>query len=358
MIVFCSYFPANFSHANDNVQYNKFLELGNNIDGIPKQAWQNSQLKQGFTSVSNVSLIYGPNAKDDWSKGLESIANVSNLFSKFQQPKTTYVYLYGLSDVDWAEKKLADLLDESEEKSFRQNHSGQLAKVICRSTCYSAMQFTVNSPGQKAFNKKSIILIGTDVTLNQEYSTEKKTFSHEYFHSLMRIAQYEPIAQLDTYGEWPPLWFIEGTASFIENVSQNSKSYEKYLDYRKFHYNRNTNSLIWNKTFFDNFLNESILTTDWQNGNQDGMYEVGMRIVEILVAAEGIDSIMNVYLDIAKGNTFIQSFHNVYGIKWSEAKKVISKVLVEGNDQRLNVYDHIDNFIGGGGTQMKIFVAA
>ena len=220
------------------------------------------------------------------------------------------------------------------------------------------MQFTVNSPGQKAFNKKSIILIGTDVTLNQEYSTEKKTFSHEYFHSLMRIAQYEPIAQLDAYGEWPPLWFIEGTASFIENVSQNSKSYEKYLDYRKFYYDRHPGHTKWNKTFFDNFLNESILTTDWQNGNQDGMYEVGMRIVEILVAAGGIDSIMNVYLGIAKGNSFLESFNNVYGIKWSEAKIVLSKVLVNKTEPSIIFYDQFNSIVGGGGTQMKIFVAA
>jgi hypothetical protein len=220
------------------------------------------------------------------------------------------------------------------------------------------MQFTVNSQGQKAVDKKSIILIGTDLTLNQEYSTEKKTFSHEYFHSLMRIAQYEPNAQLDVYGEWPPLWFIEGTASFIENVSQNNKSYEKYLDYRKFHYNRNTNSLRWNKSFFDNFLNESILTTDWQNGNQDGMYEVGMRIVEILVAAGGIDSIMNVYLDMAKGNTFLQSFNNVYGIKWTDARVVMSKILVSKSEPKVDVYEEVIKCGGGGGIQMRIFVAA
>jgi succinate-acetate transporter protein len=88
------------------------------------------------------------------------------------------------------------------------------------------------------------------------------------------------------------------------------------------------------------------------------MYEVGMRIVEILVAAGGIDSIMNVYLDMAKGNTFIQSFNNVYGIKWSEAKVVLSKVLVSKTTPSINAYDQFSNTFGGGGAQMKIFVAA
>ena len=69
-------------------------------------------------------------------------------------------------------------------------------------------------------------------------------------------------------------------------------------------------------------------------------------------------SIMNVYLGIAKGNSFLESFNNVYGIKWSEAKIVLSKILVNKTEPSIIFYDQFNSIVGGGGTQMKIFVAA
>jgi hypothetical protein len=349
--------PTNFSHADDNARYNNFLELENKIDSIPKDAWQNSQLKQGFTPVPNVSLIYGPNSKDDWSEGLESIANVSNLFSKYQQPKFTYIYFYNISDVDWADKKIEELLNDTEEKHFKQNNGGEIANSICPKLCTSAMQFTPYDSGQKVADRKSIILIGTDVNLKQKYSAKKALFSHEYFHSLQRISLHDPKDQINVYAEYPPTWFSEGTASFMENVSQNNNSYESYLGYRKFHYERHINRTL-TKSFFDNFLNESNLNSDWQRFNHEGMYEVGMRVVEILVAAGGIESIMNVYIDMAKGNTFLQSFNNVYGIKWTDAKVVMSKILVSKIEPKVDIYEEVIKCGGGGGIRMRIFVAA
>ena len=116
------------------------------------------------------------------------------------------------------------------------------------------MQFTPYDSSQKVGDRKSIILIGTDVNLKQKYSAKKALFSHEYFHSLQRIGLHDPKDQINVYTEWPPTWFSEGTASFMENVSQNNSSYENYLGYRKFHYDRHITRTL-SKSFFDNFLN-------------------------------------------------------------------------------------------------------
>ena len=123
----------------------------------------------------------------------------------------------------------------------------------------------------------------------------------------------------------------------------------------------NKEVIDWNelsKSFFDNFLNESSPNSDWQRFNHEGMYEVGMRVVEILVAAGGIESLMNVYIDMAKGNTFLQSFNNVYGIKWTEAKVVMSRILVTKSEPKVDVYEEVLKSGGGWGIQMRIFVAA
>lgn len=316
-------FPVNFSHANQN---NTLSDLENNITSVSNQAWSKSQIKNNTLNVGSIKLIYGPNTKNDWNEGLEAIYNVSKLFDKFEQPKSTYIYFYNISDVAWADENISNLLNDSEERNFKQNNGGEIARSICPKLCTSASQFTPYNPGQKITDRKSIILMGTDVNIVNKYG-KKALFAHEYFHSLMRIAQHEPKDQLDIYGEWPPLWFTEGTASFMENVSQNANSYEDYLEYRKIHYNRSISKEL-DKAFFDNFLDESNLKSGWQKWNHEGMYEVGMRLTEILVASGGLESIMNVYLYMGSGDTFLEAFNKVYGIQWIEAKVSLSKILI------------------------------
>lgn len=322
-IVSLCLFPINSSHADQSIS---LLDFENNISNVSNQAWSKSQIKNKTLSVSNIKISYGPNSTGDWSEGLEAIHNVSKLFNKFEQPKSTYIYLYNISDIAWADENISALLNDSEEKHFKQNNGGVIAKSVCPKLCTSASQFTPYNPGQRVTDRKSIILIGTDVNIVTKYG-KKALFAHEYFHSLMRIAQHDPKDQLDMYGEWPPLWFTEGTASFMENVSQNANSYENYIEYRKIHYDRDISKQL-DKAFFDNFLNESNLKTSWQKWNHEGMYPVGMRVTEILVASGGIESLMNVYLHMGSGNTFLEAFNKVYGVQWVEAKLSLSKILL------------------------------
>lgn len=322
VIAACWSFPVNFSYANQSIT---FSDLENNTKSVSSQAWSKSQIKNNTLSVGDINLIYGPNTKGGWDEGLEAIYNVSKLLSKFEHPKSTYIYLYNISDVAWADEKISILLNDSEEKHFKQNNGGAIAMSVCPKLCTSASQFTPYNPGQKVMDRKSIILIGTDLNITTKYG-KKALFAHEYFHSLMRIAQHDPKNQLDMYGEWPPLWFTEGTASFMENVSQNANSYQDYIEYRKIHYDRSITKQL-DKAFFDNFLNESNLKTGWQKWNHEGMYEVGMRVTEILVASGGIESLMNVYLHMGSGNTFLEAFNKVYGVQWIEAKLSLSEIL-------------------------------
>jgi hypothetical protein len=100
-------FSVNFSYADQNIT---FSEFENNITDVSNQAWSKSQIKNNTLSIGAIKLIYGPNTKNDWNEGLEAIYNVSKLFSKFEQPKSTYIYLYNISDVAWADENISNLI--------------------------------------------------------------------------------------------------------------------------------------------------------------------------------------------------------------------------------------------------------
>ena len=56
-------------------------------------------------------------------------------------------------------------------------------------------------------------------------------------------------------------------------------------------------------------------------------YSVGGQAVEILTAIAGPQSTMALYSLGASGEDFPTAFQNVYGISWSDASTILSKVL-------------------------------
>ena len=55
---------------------------------------------------------------------------------------------------------------------------------------------------------------------------------------------------------------------------------------------------------------------------------MGARIIEILVALKGPDSLIDVYEQIATGKSFSQAFELVYGISYEAAKPIITSIVV------------------------------
>jgi hypothetical protein len=56
---------------------------------------------------------------------------------------------------------------------------------------------------------------------------------------------------------------------------------------------------------------------------------MGARIIEILVALKGPDSLIDVYEQIATGKSFSQAFELVYGISYEAAKPIITSIVVD-----------------------------
>jgi hypothetical protein len=58
-------------------------------------------------------------------------------------------------------------------------------------------------------------------------------------------------------------------------------------------------------------------------------YEVSSRIAEILVALKGPASLIQIYEEMEKKQTFDAAFEKVYEISYAKATPIISRILVD-----------------------------
>ena len=77
-----------------------------------------------------------------------------------------------------------------------------------------------------------------------------------------------------------------------------------------------------------NYLVNQSHSTCYSDGNLYRLgYTVGALTTEILTAIAGPQAVMAMYSLGAEGQKFETAFQNVYGISWSEASVILSKVL-------------------------------
>jgi hypothetical protein len=58
-------------------------------------------------------------------------------------------------------------------------------------------------------------------------------------------------------------------------------------------------------------------------------YEMSARLIEVLVALKGPDSLIDVYEQIASGKGFGQAFEIAYGISYEAAKPILATIVVD-----------------------------
>ena len=78
-------------------------------------------------------------------------------------------------------------------------------------------------------------------------------------------------------------------------------------------------------TAFDGYLPDKF--NSWLN------YSLGSLVIEILVAIEGPNVLVDFYEEMGKGLTFSQTFEKIFGTAWNDAIPIISKT-ISGNLQR------------------------
>jgi hypothetical protein len=290
-----------------------FDNLLERYKGIPAKIWKNSRELISSSSVSTkFEIILGPNTKFPSIAGspILYLENASKLWSQYKQPLTTKTFVYSHTDLTWVQQKNREL-----QGSW---HKPEDLAGNCTSP------ESCNSFGG-AYNGLGQLFIGIPY---RPYSFATLDFTranltHEYTHTV-QYTQLNAPANVKL-----PCWYAEGQPQVIGH----SLGFESLAEYKQ-------SRQIW----FDDpagalgdYSPESILKFYSLTGGSTGgfcnqqvrprVYDLGYITVEALAAVKGIESTMDLVVNIGNDATFEDSFKKVYGISWSEAAPILAKVV-------------------------------
>lgn len=313
-------------------------------DGISYKAWQSvaQEIAVGSPRLGKVVIYQGPTTKSPFPDINSIMSLVSQAFSAAQQVSNTNVFIYNFSDRQWAHEKYQQIYrDESERFKYSNGNSVLDNCPIAREVCW-AMAFTDSK-------YDGVMLLGVVESGSREH--QGATFSafarrdlglvvaHEYFHTIQRKIIGENWFRMEYT---PPIWFNEGTAVFVENAVVNHRSFDEYMRFRavdsKLAY---PGCEEWGGGCFkidtetlNKFFQLSNYKNNWGDFPSGMKYEVSSRIIEILVALKGPNSIIKIYEEMAQNRTFEVAFERVFGIPYAVATPIITKVLVDQFESR------------------------
>ena len=127
--------------------------------------------------------------------------------------------------------------------------------------------------------------------------------------------------------EYLPRWFIEGHAH-IAGITGSASTLAEYNVNRVFWLNTTPNQEI--KSFAPEDIERfyASLMPGKYNAEMFGyVYTIGYITMECLVALKGIDSPMELILQVSNGATFEEAFAKVYGIAWKDASPIFAKTV-------------------------------
>ena len=308
-----------------------------NRDGIPYQAWSavSKNIASSPSKLGSIEILTGPNTTPNFADIKLRLELVSKALPKAKNVSKARVFAFNFKDAEWADATFKQLYI-NESVAFKNRHKDAVT-VIClkqREVCYQ--QAFVDS------NLDGVIFIGmTDLgsreQLNQIYSEYARAFEgvvigHEYLHTIQRVVLGERWFQ-QAYN--PPSWFNEGMAVFIENAAANNSTFDAFMQFRSVE-----SAIMYpdcpytycvkiEKEQVQSFLSIYNYSSNWSTYPYAMRYQMSARIVEILVALKGPDSLIELYEYMATGKTFEQAFEHIYGISYEAAKPIITSIVVD-----------------------------
>jgi hypothetical protein len=308
-----------------------------NREGIPYQAWSavSKNIATSPSKLGSVEILIGPNTIPNFADFKLRMELVSKVFPKAKNVSKSRLFAFNYKDADWADATFKQLYI-NESAAFKNRHKDAVT-AICfkqREVCYQ--QAFVDS------NLDGVIFIGmTDrgsrEQLNQIYSEYSRAFEgvvigHEYLHTIQRVVLGERWFQ-QVYN--PPSWFNEGMAVFMENAAANNASFDTFMQFRSVE-----SAIMYpdcpytycvkiEKEQVQSFLSIYNYSSNWSTYPYAMRYQMSARIVEILVALKGPDSLIELYEYMATGKTFEQAFEHIYGISYEAAKPIITSIVVD-----------------------------
>ena len=337
-----------------------FANLSTHIADIPEVAWQKVQTLATTNKPVTIpnSIYVGPTTKIDIVGGTERIQEVlarsAQLWSGFTQMDFYSVYVYNGADVDaTTAKQTSDFKEKKYDLTRAENLEGPLRALA--GNCQKG-----DSPGKFSgplgdctggdsgsyFNSNdSFAHFGQTGTSTDFYITGGGFVGHEYTHAV-QAGQWidSPFCGNPDSDEklcsrsgmsnkgFSPCWLFEGIPNSV-GVMVASATAEDYLKFRKDHlpYGHGPTTVTdYSEPSLKKYLYDQSNKTCYEDGNFYQMsYTIGALATEALVAIAGPQATMAVYSLGAEGQDFTTAFENVYGISWSEASIILSKVLAE-----------------------------
>jgi hypothetical protein len=294
-----------------------FADLVENYRGIPEVVWNEAQkLAKDGTVKSSFTIEIGPNTKIQQGLGDPRIylEQASRLWSKFDQPQLTRVFVYNFQDLAWAQQKNSALGGSW----FKPE---DLAGNCSSPSSCGAFGGAYRGVGQIFFG----VPIRDYFPFNLGFV--RGTYVHEFSH-VVQYSQFASQPALNGYATLP-CWFSEGQPQ----VPGQALGFTTLSDYKL----SRDSSFSQPAGALGDYSQDSILKFYSLAGvSKDGLcaasirqriYDVGFMTVEALASIKGIESTMQVVAGVSQGLTFNQSFEKVYGISWNEAAPILAKVV-------------------------------
>jgi hypothetical protein len=308
-----------------------------NRDGIPYQAWSaiSKNIASSPSKLGNIEILIGPNTTPNFADIKLRLELVSKALPKAKNVSKARVFAFNFKDAGWADTTFKQLYI-NESTAFKNRHKDAVWEICPKQREVCFQQAFVDS------NLDGVIFIGmTDrgsrEQLNQIYSEYSRAFKgvvigHEYLHTIQRVILGERWFQ-QAYN--PPSWFNEGMAVFMENAAANNSTFDSFMQFRSVESAimypdcPQTFCVKIEKEQVQSFLSIYNYSSNWSTYPYAMKYQMSARIIEILVALKGPDSLTEVYEYMATSKTFEQAFEHVYGISYEAAKPIITSIVVD-----------------------------
>ena len=317
---------------------------------IPQVAWQNVQDTIAKNPDVNIPISFyvGPNTTLNTVGGESRIKEIvqrqAKLWSGFAKTTLYAIYAYNAQDEKITEQKfLSDFKSRGYNNSNPEFSAGPIRALAgnCQNTI-SPGKFSGEITNCRGANSGSYT--GSSDSFLQLGQSEESGFfftdggiiGHEFLHAV-QAAQWigTPNCGSDcgrsnkSNQEFSPCWLFEGGPNSVGPMVS-SRTIGDYLTYRKtLPYSQGPTTITdYTQPSLRNYLFNQSAPTCYQNGELYSQgYAVGAIATETLVAIAGPQAMMALFALGAEGQDFPTAFKNVYGISWSDASTILSKVL-------------------------------
>jgi len=333
-----------------------FANIMDHISEIPALAYQNVQNVIAANAPATVptTVYVGPTTVPDQVGGVARIQEILNreaqLWSGFSQPTFYRMYVYNATDLKKTEDRFtADFKSAGYSLKDPEFLDGPLRALA--GNCQQGVspgQFTgpvtscggANS-GSYYNSDDSFLQLGASESGAQAfYKADGGVVGHEYLHAV-QTSQFIGVPNctggiggacfhsgMANQG-FSPCWIFEGMPNSIGPMVS-SRSLADYLTYHKqVPFNQGPTTVTdYSQASLKDYLYNQSAPSCYQNGPLYRLgYSVGALTTEALVAIAGPQSTMALFALAAEGQDFQTAFRSVYGISWSEASTILSKVL-------------------------------